>query len=66
MLHHSVRSENVTTKFQPNLLSLTLASYPLTTSLFSERQPQIPDLFLNKQRDGVRPEGTEVICIMVM
>lgn len=25
---------------------ITLASYPLTTSLFSERQPQIPDLFL--------------------
>lgn len=29
---------------------LTLASYPLTASVFSERQPQIPDLFLDVKR----------------
>lgn len=33
---------------------LTLASYPFTISVFSLRQPRIPDLFLGVRGDTVR------------
>lgn len=33
---------------------LTLASYPFTISVFSLRQPRIPDLFLGVRWDAVR------------